>query len=263
MTDDRRDADGLRQADDLRQADHLDHLDHLDDVTTEAGAAGASSGRRLRLVIAAAVALLLVLGTGVAVGRLTSSAPVVPGTNSVEAGFARDMQVHHEQAVEMSFAIRDRSTSDDVRTIAYDIAATQSQQAGQMYAWLEVWGVPQAPSQPVMTWMTQPTLDGQLAGHDHGGEGVSGSPAPSHVPGEPMPGLATPEQMAELRAADGVDAERLFLTLMIDHHLGGIEMAEAVLARSDDPQVDAFASGMIMTQQSDVDAMRAMLALRS
>ncbi|WP_370544785.1 DUF305 domain-containing protein [Frigoribacterium sp. VKM Ac-2530] len=248
---------------DLRRAPDRDEpRDDLDDVTTEAGAAGASSGRRLRLVIAAAVALLLVLGTGVAVGRLTSSAPVVPGTNSVEAGFARDMQVHHEQAVEMSFAIRDRSTSDDVRTIAYDIAATQSQQAGQMYAWLEVWGVPQAPSQPVMTWMTQPTLDGQLSGHEHGGA-ASGSPAPSHVPGEPMPGLATPEQMAELRAADGVDAERLFLTLMIDHHLGGIEMAQAVLARSDDPQVDAFATGMIMTQQSDVDAMRAMLALRS
>jgi uncharacterized protein (DUF305 family) len=251
--------------DDRRQADELDglhRLDDADDTTSGAGASGASSGRRLCLVIAAAVALLLVLGTGVVVGRLTSSAPVVPGTNSVEAGFARDMQVHHEQAVEMSFAIRDRSTSDDVRTIAYDIAATQSQQAGQMYAWLEVWGVPQAPSQPVMTWMTQPTLDGQLSGHDHGGS-VSGSPAPSHVPGEPMPGLATPSQMAALRAADGVEAERLFLTLMIDHHLGGIEMAQAVLARSDDPQVDAFASGMIMTQQSDVDAMRAMLALRS
>jgi uncharacterized protein (DUF305 family) len=250
--------------DDRRQADELDglhRLDDADDTTSGAGASGASSGRRLRLVIAAAVALLLVLGTGVVVGRLTSSAPVVPGTNSVEAGFARDMQVHHEQAVEMSFAIRDRSTSDDVRTIAYDIAATQSQQAGQMYAWLEVWGVPQAPSQPVMTWMTQPTLDGQLSGHEHGGD-ASGSPAPSHVPGEPMPGLATPEQMAELRAADGVDAERLFLALMIDHHLGGIEMAQAVLARSDDPQVDAFASGMVMTQQSDVDAMRAMLALR-
>jgi uncharacterized protein (DUF305 family) len=235
--------------------------DDLDEVTTGAGATVASSGRRLRLVLAAAVAMLLVLGVGVAVGRLTSSAPVVPGTNSVEAGFARDMQVHHEQAVEMSFLLRDRSTSDDVRTIAYDIAATQSQQAGQMYAWLEVWGVPQAPSQPTMTWMTQPTLDGQLSGHEHGAA-ASGSPAPSHVPGEPMPGLATTAQMAELRAADGVDAERLYLTLMIDHHLGGIEMAEAVLARSDDPQVDAFATGMIMTQQSDVDAMRAMLALR-
>jgi uncharacterized protein (DUF305 family) len=235
--------------------------DDLDEVTTGAGATGASSGRRLRLVLAAAVAMLLVLGVGVAVGRLTSSAPVVPGTNSVEAGFARDMQVHHEQAVEMSFLLRDRSTSDDVRTIAYDIAATQSQQAGQMYAWLEVWGVPQAPSQPTMTWMTQPTLDGQLSGHEHGAA-ASDSPAPSHVPGEPMPGLATPAQMAELRAADGADAERLYLTLMIDHHLGGIEMAEAVLARSDDPQVDAFATGMIMTQQSDVDAMRAMLALR-
>ena len=240
--------------------------DAPDDAAGEGGATRASSSRRVRLVVAAVITLALVLVAGVAVGRLTSPSPVVPGDHSVEAGFSRDMQVHHEQAVEMSMIVRDRSDADDVRTIAYDIATAQAQQAGQMFAWLEVWGVPQAPSEPSMTWMTRPTLDGSYGDHAHGGAttGADGSatPAPSHVPGEPMPGLATAEQMTELRAADGVDAERLYLTLMIAHHRGGIEMAEAVVARSDDRQVDDFARGMIATQQSDIDAMQQMLAAR-
>jgi uncharacterized protein (DUF305 family) len=237
----------------------------VDDVTGPGGAPRASRGRRLRLVVAAVLALAVVLVAGVAIGRLSAPAPVVPGERSVEAGFSRDMQVHHEQAVEMAMAVRDRSDSDDVRTIAYDIATAQSQQAGQMYAWLEVWGDSQAPTEPTMTWMTRPTLDGSYGDHEHTADAVptdGSSPAPAHTPGDPMPGLATPEQMAELRAADGVDAERIFLTLMIAHHRGGIEMAEAVLARSDDRQVGDFARGMIMTQQSDIDAMEQMLAER-
>jgi uncharacterized protein (DUF305 family) len=235
------------------------------DATGQGGAPRDSGARRLRLVVAAVLALAIVLVAGVAVGRLSAPAPVVPGERSVEAGFSRDMQVHHEQAVEMAMAVRDRSDADDVRTIAYDIATAQSQQAGQMYAWLELWGDSQAPTEPTMTWMTRPTLDGSYGDHDHtaGAAPTDGASAPSHTPGDPMPGLATPEQMAELRAADGVDAERLFLTLMIAHHRGGIEMAEAVLARSDDRQVGDFARGMIMTQESDIDAMEQMLEARA
>jgi len=237
-----------------------------DDATGSGGAARASGARLVRLVVAGVLALAIVLVAGVAIGRLSSPTPVVPGDRSVEAGFSRDMQVHHEQAVEMAMAIRDRSDADDVRTIAYDIATAQSQQAGQMYAWLEVWGVAQAPSEPTMTWMTRPTLDGSYGDHEHAGAATPGdgtTPAPSHTPGDPMPGLATAAQMDELRAADGVEAERLFLTLMIAHHRGGIEMAEAILARSDDRQVVDFARGMIATQQSDIDAMQQMLARRA
>jgi len=236
------------------------------DVTDEAGPHRASSGRRLRLVIAGFLTVAIVLLVGVALGRLSSPNPVTPGTDSVEAGFSRDMQVHHEQAVQMAMMVRDRTNDPEVRSMAYDMALTQSQQAGQMYAWLELWRLPQAPAEPTMTWMTRPTLDGDYGSHhmtDDGGASGSATPVATHEPGGRMPGLATDEQLAALDAARGVEAERLFLTLMIAHHQGGIEMADAILARSEVPQVRAFASGMMQTQQSEIDAMQAMLAERS
>ena len=77
-----------------------------------------------------------------------------------------------------------------------------------------------------------------------------------------MPGMATEAQLDQLRAATGVEAEKLFLTLMIAHHRGGLEMAQAVLARTTVPQVVDMANGIIVSQQSDIDAMQAMLDAR-
>lgn len=230
------------------------------------GTSGASGARRLRWVLAAVLTVALVLLAGIAIGRLSSPNPITPGTDSAEAGFSRDMQVHHEQAVRMAMIVRDRTDDPEVRSMAYDMALTQSQQAGQMFGWLELWGLPQAPSEPTMTWMTRPTLDGDYGDHHMttaGGASGSATPVATHEPGGPMPGLATDEQLAALQDASGVDAERQFLTLMIAHHQGGIEMADAILARSDVRQVRAFASGMVQTQQSEIDAMQAMLAARS
>jgi uncharacterized protein (DUF305 family) len=224
----------------------------------------AASRRRIRLVVAAALTLVIVLLIGVAVGRLSSPNPVTPGTESVEAGFSRDMQVHHEQAVRMAMIVRDRTDDPATRSMAYDMALTQSQQAGQMYAWLELWGVSQAPAEPTMTWMTRPTLDGSYGDHEHTpAGGAEGSPTPvAHQPGGRMPGLATDEQLAALQEASGVEAEREFLTLMIAHHRGGVEMADAVLARSENRQVRVFATGMLQSQESEIDAMEDMLAER-
>jgi len=75
-----------------------------------------------------------------------------------------------------------------------------------------------------------------------------------------MPGLATPEQLQQLRDSEGVEAERVYLELMIAHHQGGVEMAEAVLARSDDPLVTPLATGMVLVQQKEVDYMTDRLA---
>ena len=210
---------------------------------------------RARLAIAAIVVVALVGVGAFAIGRL--SAPVVsaPSTLSVEAGFARDMQVHHDQAVELSFIIRDLTDADDVRTLAYDIARTQSQQSGQMYGWLTEWNLPQAEAEPSMTWMTRPPLSGTSA-HDHDPN------SSAHTPGEPMPGLATAEQITQLEALTGVAAEKEFLTLMIAHHKGGVEMAEALLERSRDRVETTFAQSIVTAQTSEIDLMESMLAER-
>ena len=71
-----------------------------------------------------------------AVGRLTVAAQQV-ADDGADAGFARDMQAHHAQAVEMALAVRDTSANEEIRAIAYDIATTQQHQSGQMFAWLQ------------------------------------------------------------------------------------------------------------------------------
>jgi uncharacterized protein (DUF305 family) len=227
----------------------------LSDADLDAAIAEGADGRsdrRLRRVIAVAVVGLLLFTGGLLLGRVSLPQQIsVPGDTSAEAGFARDMQQHHAQAVEMAKLVYDRSDDEDVKLLAYDIITGQTAQIGQMYAWLDTWGLQQAASEPSMTWMTRPTLDGSMGDHGHGG-----------AADEPMPGLATFTQMEALKAADGVDAEILFLQLMTAHHVGGIEMAEALVERSRQREVVTLANQMIATQEGDLTYMRDLLQQR-
>ncbi len=65
-----------------------------------------------RLVAVLAVAAVVFFG--LAVWLYLSGSP--PGDGSPEAGFARDMIVHHAQAVEMAEIVRDRTESEASRS---------------------------------------------------------------------------------------------------------------------------------------------------
>ncbi len=205
----------------------------------------AGHGRRPRWVRATLLVLaglLLGVAGALAVVATRSSAPPDWGA---DAGFARDMQTHHAQAVEMALLVRDRSEDEELRTVAYDIATSQQQQAGQMYGWLVQWGLPQTGSRPPMAWV----------GGEHG-EVHTG-------PDGAMPGLATPAQLDELRAAEGVAAERLFLRLMIAHHEGGVTMAEAAVAQARTDEVRTLAAAIVAAQSSEIQVLQRMLDDRS
>lgn len=178
-------------------------------------------------------------------GRVTA-APQFPDTNSADAGFARDMQVHHAQAVEMSMIVRDQADDNVLRAIAYDIATTQQHQVGQMYSWLESWGLPQSTAAPRMQWMAD-------AGH-HSGNGESMLTEEGM-----MPGMATPQQMEELSAVTGEDAERLYLELMIAHHMAGVEMAQAGVDLAGQQRVRRLAETMVTSQRFEIEAMQDLL----
>ncbi|WP_019634485.1 DUF305 domain-containing protein [Actinomadura atramentaria] len=198
-------------------------------------------GRRAAVLLAA-----LVLGVAAALAVLPLLRSGHADADSPEAGFARDMSTHHAQAVRMAMDIRDRTGDQAVRTLAYDIATTQSQQIGMMTAWLDEWGAPKTDPRGPMRWM----------GHaGHGGAQAAGA--------ESMPGMATPAQLRALDAASGRAAEVLFLRLMITHHRAGVEMAKAVLTRTGDEQVQRLARSMAAAQQSEITLMEGMLAERS
>ena len=137
------------------------------------------------------------------------------------------MQVHHLQAVEMSFLARDRAEDPEIRQLAYDIARTQQHQAGQMYGWLSTWGLPKASPEPAMAWMDEGA--GHSSPHDAGQQSTA------------MPGMATAAQLEALTDAEGSEAEQLYLELMISHHQAGTTMAQAVLDRTDNEAVRALA----------------------
>jgi len=80
--------------------------------------------------------------------------------------------------------------------------------------------------------------------------------------GQPMTGLASPAELAELSNLTGVEAEILFLQLMIRHHVGGIPMARAILEQSEHPVTSRLATSIINAQQIEVDIMAEMLAER-
>jgi len=74
-----------------------------------------------------------------------------------------------------------------------------------------------------------------------------------------MPGMATPDQLATLRKATGNDLDVQFLTLMRQHHLGGIHMAQEVLNLSDNKDVTWLAQTMVNSQQAELTVINDML----
>ena len=184
---------------------------------------------RTLLMLAVAVVLAGLIGFGL--GARRSSAP---GKDSPEVGFARDMMMHHAQAVDMATLLRDRTEDPEMRQIALDIMLTQQAQIGQMQGWLAIWQHPIASTAPSMMWMDMPANDG-------------------------MPGMATQSQLNELRDLQGVEADGLFLQLMIAHHRGGVLMGEAALARVDRPEVRALAQSIVDAQTSEIVAMQTLL----
>jgi uncharacterized protein (DUF305 family) len=182
-----------------------------------------------------AYALLLVLAVAVAAGALflwASSRP--PQEGSAEAGFARDMMVHHAQAVEMAEIVRDRTENPQIRTLATDIALTQQAQIGQMQGWLAVWDLSPTGTEKPMAWMGHP-MDG------------------------PMPGMASQEEIDRLGTLPPEQADELFLWLMSPHHEAAIPMARAIEERSEVAEVDLFAEKVAATQRMEVENMQNML----
>ena len=93
---------------------------------------------------------------------------------------------------------------------------------------------------------------------------VGGEHGGTHAgPDGAMPGMATPAQLVELRAADGVAAERLFLRLMIAHHEGGVTMAEAAVAQARTDEVRTLAAAIVAAQSSEIQVLQRMLDDRS
>jgi uncharacterized protein (DUF305 family) len=178
------------------------------------------------------VAFAALVAAGASLALHVTSRP--PGDDSPEAGFARDMMIHHAQAVQMAEIVRDRTENEAIRTLAQQITLAQRGEIGHMQGWLAAWNLQSTGDEPAMSWMGHPT------------EGN-------------MPGMATPEELDRLMTASPEEADTLFLLLMIPHHKGAIPMIETILERTDRPEVRRLAEYMEASQRQEIALMRGML----
>ncbi|AQS69903.1 DUF305 domain-containing protein [Streptomyces pactum] len=199
--------------------------------------------RRAGWIAGAAAAALVAAGAITYAGAGDDGAGRVPTADSADAGFARDMSVHHQQAVEMSYLVRDRTKDEEVRRLAYDIAQTQANQRGMMIGWLDLWGLPKVSSDPPMTWM-----------------GMGDTPSAGE--GSLMPGMATDAEMEQLATLDGKRAEVYYLQLMTEHHRGGVHMAQGCADKCAVGVEKRLAQGMVESQESEIRLMTDLLKER-
>jgi uncharacterized protein (DUF305 family) len=204
--------------------------------------------RPLRAALMAAIAVgLLVLGGGLAVLLGIGDDAAKPG--SVDVGFSRDMSRHHLQGVEMANLAADRSADPAVRGLAFDIASTQTNQVGRMQGWLSLWGYSPSGGGAAMAWM---------GGMDMGSDAHAGHSAGSNL----MPGMATEEELAQLRALKGKAFDVDFLQLMLRHHQGGVVMLQYGADHASVPEVRNLAAQMLSSQTSESEYIEQLLTAR-
>ena len=160
---------------------------------------------------------------------LSPSSDATGDFNDADVTFATDMIPHHEQAVEMAELADTRAKSADVKDLAKKIMKAQDPEIEQMSGWLTAWGKP-VPA-------------------DMGGMDMSDS----------MPGMMSRDDMNKLMSASGAKFDQMFLTMMIVHHKGAIEMAQSEQAKGKNADAIALAQQIEQAQTDEITTMRGLL----
>ena len=175
--------------------------------------------------------------------------------------------------IEMSNMILGKQGIDPrVTELANQIKDAQGPEIEQMKGWLTEWGMSATMPGMDMPGHSMPGA-GETPGDNGGGrEDMPGSgsmPGTSMMPSASMPpgtngtpgmGMMSPADMDALANAQGVEASKLFLTQMITHHQGAIDMAQNEVANGQNEAVLALAKTIITSQQKEIDTMKSILS---
>jgi uncharacterized protein (DUF305 family) len=170
-------------------------------------------------------------------GHEHADEPVITGQpagyNADDVAFATNMIPHHQQAVELSALVPDRSTNTQLVALAQQISAEQQPEINVMKVFLVQW------------------TDG------------AGNPTPSNSVhaghGNAMQGMVDEATMTKLQSLNGAEFDKLWLESMISHHQGAIEMAKAEIANGDNVDAKDLAKNIVTTQEAEIGKMKQMV----
>lgn len=152
-----------------------------------------------------------------------SPSPVVTpaaGYNAADVRFARMVIPHHLQAMDMTILARTQAGDQWVRDLAMKITDTRDPQIRTAKGWLDEWGEEPLP-------------------RDHR-----------------MPGMASKADISRLSQLSGLEFDRLFIELMIEHHRGSIEVAQQEQAEGAFAEAKAMADALVTGQRAEIKEMR-------
>jgi uncharacterized protein (DUF305 family) len=203
-----------------------------DEPEAPATSAPAGAGRWTRVVPGVVAVVGLCALVGIVGFVLGSGRP--PGRGSADVGFLLDMSVHHEQGVAMANLELINGDTEGVQVFAREILRDQSWDLGLMQFQLGEWGYRREQAGPrAMQWMD---MDVAL---------------------DEMPGMATEDELELLRNARGRDADAIFLSLMIEHHRGGVHMASYAAEHAGDEDVRRLAARIARNQEMEIEELEA------
>ena len=165
----------------------------------------------------------------------SGSAQVSAEHNDADAMFAQMMIMHHRQAIDMAKMAATRAASADVKTLAAKIQAAQDPEIQTMSTWLMAWDAAMPTGMPGMDM----------------GEGNSSMPS--------MPGGMSDADMEKLEALSGAAFDKEFLTMMVAHHEGAIQMAQQQVKNGKNPEAVGLARKIVADQTAEVAEIQKML----
>jgi uncharacterized protein (DUF305 family) len=175
-----------------------------------------------------------------AVARARADSARHPYTEA-DIRFMSGMIHHHAQAIVMARWAPTHGASAEVQTLAGRIINAQTDDISLMQTWLRDRNQPVPEPNPKGMPMDMGGMQHEML----------------------MPGMLTGEQMSRLDAARGADFDRLFLSLMIQHHQGAVAMVKDLFGSygaGQDETVFKFASDVNVDQTTEIERMRKMLA---
>lgn len=193
--------------------------------------------RTFGLLALAVAVVLTVAGCG---GGADSSAGTGGAFNRADVKFAQTMILHHEQAVAMAKMADQHHASAGVKKLASNIEAAQGPEIKTMTGWLRNWGKP----------VPGDSMSG-MPGMDHGDMNM-GSMAT-------MPGMMSDQAMKELAGTRGATFDQMFVSMMIQHHSGAIEMARTERHLGQNSEAIALAKRIEKTQADEIALMKKLL----
>ncbi|MFD4501398.1 DUF305 domain-containing protein [Streptomyces sp. NPDC058457] len=177
-------------------------------------------------------------GSAASAGAATSSSAGADTAGDTydaqDVAFAQGMIPHHQQAVQMARLAADRASSAQVKDLAARIEKAQDPEIETMTGWLKSWG-----------------KDMPMAG--------SSTSSMSGMGQSDMPGMMSSAHLAGLKKMSGKEFDTMFLTMMIEHHKGAVEMATTEKDKGKYGTAISMADGIITAQNAEITEMNKML----